>query len=138
MTMPGVDYYAAMILLSEIGDVKRFPTPEKLVSWVGLAPQVHQSGETNWTGHITRKGSKRARWILTQCAQSARQHDPRMRQFYERIEQKHGYAKAIVAVSRKMLAIMHVMLTRNEPYQGENHQLTEQKHKRLNNTANTA
>jgi len=40
MTMPGVDYYAAMILLSEIGDVKRFPTPEKLVSWVGLAPQI--------------------------------------------------------------------------------------------------
>jgi len=38
MTMPGVDYYAAMILLSEIGEVKRFASPEKLVSWVGLAP----------------------------------------------------------------------------------------------------
>ena len=138
MTMPGVDYYAAMILLSEIGDVKRFPTPEKLVSWVGLAPQVHQSGENNWTGHITKKGSKRARWILTQCAQSARQHDPRMREFYQRIERKHGASKATVAVARKMLAIMHVMLTRNEPYQGENHQLTEQKHKRLDRIANTA
>jgi transposase len=138
MSMPGVDYYAAMVLLSEIGDVKRFPTPEKLASWVGLAPQVHQSGETQWTGHISRKGSKRARWILTQCAQSARQHDPRMREFYERIERKHGSSKAIVAVSRKMLTIMHVMLTRNEPYHGENRQLTEQKHKRLNSLANTA
>ena len=45
----GVDYYAAMFLLSEIGDVHRFNSDEKLVSWVGLAPQVHQSGETNWT-----------------------------------------------------------------------------------------
>jgi transposase len=138
MTMPGVDYYAAMILLSEIGDVKRFTSPEKLVSWVGLAPQVHQSGENHWTGHITRKGSRRARWILTQCAQSARQHDPKMRTFYERIEQKHGSSKAIVAVARKMLAIMYVMLTRNEPYQGENRQLTEQKHKRLDRIANMA
>jgi len=138
MTMPGVDYYAAMILLSEIGDVKRFTSREKIASWVGLAPQVHQSGETHWTGHITRKGSKRARWILTQCAQSARQHDPKMRTFYERIEQKHGSSKAIVAVARKMLAIMYVMLTRNEPYQGENRQLTEQKHKRLERIANTA
>ena len=138
MTMPGVDYYAAMILLSEIGDVKRFASPEKLASWVGLVPQVHQSGETSWTGHITRKGSKRARWILTQCAQSARQHDPRMRQFYERIEEKHGSSKAVVAVARKMLSIMHVMLTRNEPYQGENRQLTEQKHKRLDRIANMA
>jgi len=138
MTMPGVDYYAAMILLSEIGDVKRFASREKLASWVGLAPQVHQSGDTQWTGHITRKGSKRARWILTQCAQSARQHDPKMRAFYERIEQKHGSSKAIVAVARKMLAIMYVMLTRNEPYHGENRQLTAQKHKRLERIANAA
>jgi len=42
------------------------------VSWVGLAPKVHQSGETKWTGRITRKGSKRARWILTQCAHTAK------------------------------------------------------------------
>jgi transposase len=138
MTMPGVDYYAAMVLLSEIGDVRRFNSDEKLVSWVGLAPQVHQSGESNWTGHITRKGSKRARWILGQCAQSARQHDPRMREFYERIERKHGSQKAIVAVARKMLVIMYVMLIRNEPYRGENPALTEQKHKRLDALANSA
>jgi transposase len=138
MTMPGVDYYAAMVLLSEIGDVHRFSSDEKLVSWVGLAPQVHQSGDSNWTGHITRKGSSRARWILGQCAQSARQHDPRMREFYERIEQKHGSQKAIVAVARKMLAIMYVMLIRNEPYHGENPELTERKHKRLDTLANSA
>ena len=137
MTMPGVDYYAAMVLLSEIGDVHRFNSDEKLVSWVGLAPQVHQSGDSHWTGHISRKGSRRARGILGQCAQSARQHDPRMREFYERIERKHGSSKAIVAVARKMLAIMYVMLIRNEPYRGENRELTEQKHKRLDTLANT-
>jgi transposase len=138
MSMPGVDYYAAMVLLSEIGDVHRFSSDEKLVSWVGLAPQVHQSGDSNWTGHITRKGSKRARWILGQCAQSARQHDPRMREFYERIERNHGHQKAIVAVARKMLAIMYVMLIRNETYRGQNPELTEQKHKRLDALANSA
>jgi transposase len=94
MTMPGVDYYAAMVLISEIGDVHRFSSDEKLVSWVGLAPQVHQSGDSNWTGHITRKGSSRARWILGQCANIARQHDPRMKEFYERIERRHGSQKA--------------------------------------------
>ena len=67
-----------------------------------------------------------------------RQHDSRMREFYERIEQKHGPAKATVAVTRKMLAIMHVMLIRNEPPHGENPQLTEQKHKRLDTLADTA
>ena len=138
MTLPGVDYYAAMVLLSEIGDVHRFSSDEKLVSWVGLVPQVHQSGETNWAGHISRKGFRRARWILGQCAQSARQHDPRMQEFYERIERKHGPQKAVVAVARKMLAIMYVMLIRNEPYHGKNHRLTEQKHKRLDTLASSA
>ena len=82
--------------------------------------------------------SRRARWILGQCAQSARQHDHRMREFYERIERKHGSQKAIVAVARKMLAIMYVMLVRNEPYHDENHRLTEQKHKRLDTLAESA
>jgi transposase len=54
MTMLGVDYYAAMVLLSEIGDVHRFSSDEKLVSWVGLAPQTHQSGESHWTGDNVR------------------------------------------------------------------------------------
>jgi hypothetical protein len=54
-----------------------------------------------------------------------------------RIEQKHGSSKAIVAVARKMLAIIYVMLTRNEPYHGENRELTQQKHKRLEHLANT-
>ena len=140
MTIPDVHYYAAMgkILLSETDDAKRFASPEKLASWVGLAPQVHISGKNHWTRHITRKGSRRAQWILTQCAQFARQHDPKMRAFYERIEQKHASSKAVVAVARKMLAIMHVMLTRNEPYHGEDQQLTEQKHKRLERIPNTA
>lgn len=138
MTMPGVDYYSAMIILSEIGDVKRFPDPGRLTAWAGLVPSLHQSGEKEWTGRITKRGSRRLRWILTQCAHTARQHDPKMKAFYERIARRHGEVKAIIAVARKMLSIMHVMLTRDEAYSGENPQLTEAKHKRLARIANHA
>ena len=61
-----------------------------------------------------------------------------MREYYARIERKHGSSKAIIAVAHKMLSIMHVILTRNEPYHGLNRQLTEQKHKRLDRIANMA
>jgi len=37
MTLPGIDYYAAMVIASEIGDVTRFPDAKNLVSWTGLA-----------------------------------------------------------------------------------------------------
>jgi transposase len=104
--LKGVYYYAAMILLSEIGDIKRFATPEKLASWAGLAPRTHQSGENSYNGHITKKGSSRVRWILGQAAKTARIHDPKFRTFYERIASRKGHNKALVATIRKMLVVI--------------------------------
>jgi transposase len=129
--LKGIDYYGAMILLSEIGDIKRFPSPEKLVSWAGLAPRTHQSGETSYNGHITKKGSSRVRWILGQAAQTARLYDAKFRTFYERIASRKGHNKALVATMRKMLVVIWTILTRNEPYSGEDQELTERKIKRL-------
>ena len=60
----GIDYYGALLMLSEIDDITRFSNPKKLVSWVGLAPSLYQSGNTIWTGRITRQGNKRIRWFL--------------------------------------------------------------------------
>jgi len=59
-----------------------------------------------------------------------------MLEFYERIERKHGPRKVVVAVARKMLAIMYVMLIRNEPYRAENSELTDRKHERLDTLPN--
>jgi transposase len=46
MTMIGIDYFSTMLIASEIGDKTRFGTPEKLVSWTGLCPSIHQSGNS--------------------------------------------------------------------------------------------
>jgi transposase len=124
-------YYAAMTLLSEIGDIKRFATPEKLVSWAGLAPKTHQSGESSYNGHITKKGSSRVRWILGQAAQTARLYDPKFRTFYERIAARKGHNKALVATMRKMLVVIWTILTKNEPYHGQDEELTQGKYKKL-------
>jgi len=127
----GIDYYAAMTLLSEIGDIKRFASPEKLVSWAGLAPRTHQSGESSYSGHITKVGSPRVRWILGQAAQTARQFDPKFKTFYERIARKKGHNKALVATMRKMLVIIWTILTKNEPYSGQDNLSMERKYKNL-------
>jgi transposase len=113
----GIDYYGALLLLYEIGDITRFSNPKKLVSWVGLAPSQYQSGNTRWTGRITRQGNKRIRWFLTE-AQMAARYDPKMKTFYERISRKTGHQKALIAVARKMLVSIYYVLTRNELYDG--------------------
>jgi len=43
-TIPGVGYYIALLLVSEIGDIRRFPDSEKLCSYAGLVPRVRRSG----------------------------------------------------------------------------------------------
>lgn len=64
----GVQTLTAMVLLTELGDVRRFASPRHLMSYVGLVPSVHQSGETRKSGSITKTGSARCRHVLVQAA----------------------------------------------------------------------
>jgi transposase len=131
MGFTGIDYYSAMLLASEIGDIHRFPSAKKLVSYAGLAPGIRQSANVTIHGHIVKEGNKRIRWILVEAAQHASRSDPRLRPFYLRILKRRGYQKAIVAVARKMLVSIYHVLSRNEPYYAENSELLTRKLNRL-------
>ena len=116
MTRPGIDYFSAMLLVAEIGDINRFLSKHKLASWAGLVPSVRQSGHTIHYGHITKQGNKYVRWVLIQCANVAVRHDEHLREFYERIRKKKGHKIAIVATARKMLVEIYGMLKNNREY----------------------
>ncbi len=58
MTIRGVGYYSALLIKSEIGDVKRFPSAKQLCSYAGLVPSTHASGNVCYHGHITKQGSR--------------------------------------------------------------------------------
>jgi len=116
MTMPGIGYYSALLIVAEIADINRFASAKKLCSYAGLIPTVHQSGDKVHMGRITKQGSRWLRWVLIQCAFIAVRHDERFKRFYERIKYKRGTQKAIVAVARKMLSIIYFMLKRKQEY----------------------
>jgi transposase len=137
MTMPGIDYFAASLLVSEVCDINRFRNDKALVCWAGLAQSIHQSGRTVRIGRITKQGNSRVRWVLVQCAQTARLHDERFKRFYDRYVRGKGHGKAVVAVAHEMLRIVYFMLKRMEPYRGENRRLTGRKVKRLERKAFT-
>jgi len=120
MTIPGVDYFTALLLLMEIGDIGRFPRPGRLCSYVGLVPGLHQSGERTRMGGVSGPGNKRLRWAMVESARVAVRHDERMRGFYERVKRRRGDGKAVVAVACKMLKVIWFMLTRREAYQSRN------------------
>jgi transposase len=127
MTMTGVGYFTAMLILVEVGDVGRFRGEKEFASWMGLVPSVHQSGERVRMGGVSGPGNKRLRWALVECAQAAVRFDPRFRVQYERVSKRRGAGCAVVAVAHEMARIMYFMLSRGEPYWGENRGLTERK-----------
>jgi len=134
MTMTGVGYFTAMLILTEICTIDCFPSEKKLSSWMGLAPSVHQSGEKTRIGSVA-PGNKRLRWVMVQCAHAAVRFDPRLRSLYEAYSKRKGKGKAVVAVAHEMARIIYFMLKRNEPYRAMNRRLTERKLKNMEKRA---
>lgn len=130
MTMPGLGYFAASLLVAEICDIHRFTSDKRLVSWAGLAPSVRQSGQRGVAGRVTKQGNKLVRWVMVQAAHVASLHDERFKEFYERYARRKGGQKAVVAVAHEMLRIVYFM-KRNESYRGEKRGLSGRKLKRL-------
>lgn len=116
MTMTGIAHYAAATFVAEVGDIRRFDNKYKLANFTGLTPKVHQSGETLRLGHITKKGNRNLRWIMVQAANVAVQHDKTLKKIYQKFVHK-GHNIAIVAVARKMVTLLYVMIKNNIDYQ---------------------
>lgn len=70
--MRGVKLITAVTLVSEVGDFQRFASARQLMSYLGLAPSEHSSGEKVSRGAITKAGSPRARRVLVESAWSYR------------------------------------------------------------------
>jgi transposase len=118
MTIPGISYYSALLISSEIGNIGRFADSSSLVAYAGLSPSTHSSGGTTRHGAITKQGSPYLRWILNQCARTHMRMEPdgTVGLFYTRLARKKGGSKAIVASSAKLLKIVFWVLKERRPY----------------------
>lgn len=116
-SIPGFAEYSSLLILAEIGDIKRFETPEKLAAFSGLVSSTYQSSSTFSQGRITKQGSKWLRWILVECCTIAIRKENRLQRFYLRLKRKKGHQKAIVATARKALTIIWTMLQKQQVFQ---------------------
>jgi transposase len=117
-TIPGIAELLALTIAVEIGQVSRFSSPEKLVSYGRLAPRVRQSGDARpHSGPLTKSGSRLLGWAAVEAAQQAwRESNPWHELYVDvgRRSRNHNSAKA--AVARKILIAAWHMLSRNEPF----------------------
>lgn len=128
MSIKGVDFYAALIILSEIGEVSRFGNADKLCAYAGLVPRVRQSADVVSHGRITKQGPGTLRWVLDLVAQVVVRYDNPLRAYYRRlVRRKKRRGVALTAVSRKVLVVVYAMLTRGERCRWEDRRLTDVK-----------
>jgi transposase len=110
MTHPGVGPLSALATVLVLGAVARFPTSKHVVSYVGLAPAIESSAGKHRLGRITKQGNALLRYVLGQAGQAAIKRDPDLKRLYYAVLHRRGRSRAKIAVARKLLVRLYVML----------------------------
>lgn len=70
LTIPGISYRIASVILAEYGDIRKFDNPSQMLAFAGLEPSVNQSGDFKGKGKMVKRGSSHLRWALGQAAEN--------------------------------------------------------------------
>jgi len=119
MTIPGIGPFLGLSLAAEIGEARRFPTANHLRGYSGLTPRVHQSGEKESRGPLTKRGNRWLRYAAVLAAQrmaAMRQADPRLKRTFLSVAFRHGHNPGKVACARRLLDLIHHLLCKGEDY----------------------
>ena len=127
MTIPGMGIYSSAAIMSEIDDISRFDSKEKLASYAGLVPRQDQSGNRDIKGHISKHGPSMLRFIMVNAAHIVIKYSERMRKKYLSLVRRLGKNRAIVAIARILLETIYTMLKKGEHFVDQIDTLTERK-----------
>jgi transposase len=104
MCFRGYDYIAAMTVISEIGDLTRFPHPSQLMGYLGAVPSEATSDTKRRQGAITKSGNGHARWMLVECAAHYR-HGPKVGQNLSK--RQEGQSREVRAIAWRAQNRLH-------------------------------
>jgi transposase len=117
LTIAGMNITVAAGLVAAVGEISRFSSPQKLVSYFGLNPRVRQSGlGLAQHGRISKIGRAHARALLVEAAWAAAKAPGPLHAFFVRIRARRGHQVAAVATARKMAVLVWHLLTKETDY----------------------
>jgi transposase len=112
MQIPGLGEFLAAGITAVVSDIRRFASSKNLISYAGLAPRVKSSAGSTKTGQgITKHGSPFLRAWAFVAAENARQYDPELKAYYQRLRKrgKH-YLVAVCATAARLLERVYDVL----------------------------
>lgn len=117
VSVPGVGSIISALFLLEIGDIRRFPSFDRLNDFVGFCPDTDSSGETEQDTGITTRRHKQLRTALIEAAWEAKRTDPALLEAYQQLTKRMPGNKAIVRIARKLLRRMRAVFISGVAYQ---------------------
>ena len=118
MSIPGISYTLASIILAEIGDIDRFTNPAKLLAFSGLDPSTYQSGKYNATHTpMVKRGSTYLRWAILTASRTVSMRDSTFGDYLakKQSEGKHYYI-AMSHVAKKLIRVIFYLLKTNTSF----------------------
>ena len=119
MSAPGVGVVISLTYVSAIDDPARFKSSKNVGAHYGMTPKKYQSGETDYTGRISKVGDKSVRTALYQAAHIILTRPVKgstLKSWAMKLAKRVGMQKAKVALARKLAVIMHRMLVEGKPF----------------------
>jgi transposase len=113
---PGVGEVVSEVVLAELGDGQRFASLKDATAYAGLVPGKRESDGKSKDLGITKKGSALLRWAMVEAAWVAVAQSSRWRGVYEAVKRRRQSKRAIIAVARRLLAVLVSMLKSGSHY----------------------
>jgi len=115
-SVPGIGRVTVDIVLSEIGDIRRFRSAKEVMAYAGLVPgQRESAGKSKQLG-ITKDGSRLLRWAMVEAAWRLVRRGRRWQNAFDNLRQRCGKKKAIVAIARRLLGVIVAVWRKGEKY----------------------
>lgn len=118
--LKGVGALTTSAVVATVGDFKQFKNGAQFGAWLGLTPKQNSSGGKNNLGNITKRGSNYLRTLLIQGAKAAvfvgKRNDDPISQWVQRLRERGGWQKAVVALANKNARILWAVMTGNKRY----------------------
>src|SRR4030088_418336 len=106
MTIPAVGPITALTWALEVGDVQRFSSIKKAVSYCGLCGAEKSSGNTVQRTPLSKQRNKHLQTTLIEAAKMAPRYSPQLAMLYDKEQQKGNAKRATLAVARKLVAYL--------------------------------
>lgn len=119
-TAPTIGPVTAAAFVATLDDVTRFASADQVTAYLGLVPSEHSSGERQHRGRITKIGNTRMRWLLVEAGwrilRSTNPDVAPLKAWAEAIAARRGKRVAVVALARKLAAVLYAMWRDHTPY----------------------